>query len=124
MHKKTFYSLLLLTIFFTYTIKVNALTSISFFADTATDCQEMFGEGSMSILRTIISIIRWAVPIALIFTTSLDFLKAVTGGKPDSDLKASTKKALTRVIIALLIFLFPGILNLLLEMINSSTCGL
>lgn len=93
-------------------------------AAPVTKCEELFGPKSMEIIRTVFTIMRWAVPFVLIALCSFDFASVITSGKADTEMKTATQRSLKRAVAALLIFLVPNILNLLLKLIDSSTCGL
>lgn len=122
--QKIFYSLLLMSLLaFINIIKVDASVLPYFLVDSS-ECQELFGPGSMEILRTVMTIIRWVIPLVLIALVAFDFVKAVTGNNPTGDLNKAVSNTIKRLIIAAIIFLFPDVLNLLLKIINSSTCGL
>ena len=125
MKKKLFiYGAFLTAISFIFTKNVNALSTNLYFAQTDADCIAVFGQDGMDTFSMLLSIFRWAVTIVLVSLVSFDFVKAVTGSKPDEDLKKSTQKALKRALVAVLIFLFPPILNLLLGILDVSICGL
>ena len=84
----------------------------------------------LSIVKWVISIICWAVPIVLIVLTILDIAKIVTAGNIDDKLKKEvTGKITTRLIFAVIIFLVPTIVRLLFNFVpvvkddNSSFAG-
>ena len=114
MTKKIYFLSILLIVMFLGIQNVNA----------ATQCEELFGPSTMSFIRTIFTIIRWAAPFTLIALCSIDFASVITSGNADTQMKTATQRALKRAVAALLIFLIPDLLNLLLSLINSSTCGI
>ena len=68
----------------------------------------------ISIVKFVINIICWAIPIILIVLCILDIAKIVTAGNIDDKLKKEvTGKITSRVIFAVLIFLVPTIVRLL-----------
>lgn len=87
-------------------------------------CSTLFNKesGTGKYISDAFTIIRWGASVALIILGSMDFGKAVMGGK-EEDLKEASKKMVTRIIIAIAIFMSPAILNLFLALIDSSTCG-
>ena len=85
----------------------------------------------ISIVKFVINIICWAIPIILIVLCILDIAKIVTAGNIDDKLKKEvTSKVTTRIIFAVIIFLVPTIVRLLFNFIpvvsvdsNNSTIG-
>ena len=72
----------------------------------------------LRIVRWVINIICWAVPIILIVLCVLDIAKIVTAGNIDDKLKKEvTGRIVTRVIFAVLIFLVPTIVGLLFKLV-------
>ena len=68
----------------------------------------------LGIAKLIINIIRWIVPIGLIVMTTIDVFKNVIN--PES--KDGMKKIGTRIISAVIVFLVPFILNLVLKLVS------
>lgn len=68
----------------------------------------------VALVKEILNIIRIVVPIGLIAMTSLDVFKKVLN--PED--KEGQKKILTRVIVAVLVFLTPAIINIFLSVID------
>lgn len=76
----------------------------------------------MSIFKLIITVIQWAVPVALILWGSIDLFKSITSGKDDEIKKKQSllfKKVLSAVIIFLLPWLIIGIMGLLGTTVSS-----
>jgi hypothetical protein len=72
----------------------------------------------LRIVRWVVSIICFAVPIILIILCILDIAKIVTAGNIDDKLKKETlDKIVTRVVFAVIIFLVPTIVGLLFKLI-------
>ena len=103
-------------------------------ADNLTGCEKVFGAYSNGkftnqkslgyFLQTAFNIIKYIVPIILIVLTMIDFLKAVSSGDKDI-VKVATSKLVKRAIIALVIFLIPTLLQLVLGLVTSyGTCGI
>ena len=71
-------------------------------------------QNTISAIYKVIGIIRIVVPIALIVMTSLDIAKKVI----DPEDKEGQKKIMNRAIAALIVFLLPTIISLLLKLAN------
>ena len=68
----------------------------------------------VDIIKFVINLVCWAIPIILIVLCILDIAKIVTAGNIDDKLKKEvTGKVTTRVIFAVIIFLVPSIVRLL-----------
>ena len=72
----------------------------------------------VSIVKFILNIIQWVVPIILIILGTIDLVKAVTAGKED-DIKKGQKTLIKRAIAAVIIFLIPLLVGTLMGMIGS-----
>ena len=68
----------------------------------------------MYLVRTLIDIIRWVVPIGLVIMTSLDVVKKVIN--PDD--KEGQKKIMHRVIAAIVVFFIPLFMRLILGLVD------
>ena len=72
----------------------------------------------LRIVRWVIDIICFAIPIILIILCILDIAKIVTAGNIDDKLKKEvTNKVVTRIIFAVLIYLVPTIIGLIFRLI-------
>lgn len=70
----------------------------------------------MSVFKLVITVVQYAVPVALILWGSIDLFKSITSGKDDEIKKKQTllfKKVLSAVIIFLLPWLVFTIMSLL-----------
>lgn len=70
----------------------------------------------MAVFKLVITVVQYAVPVALILWGSIDLFKSITTGKDDEIKKKQTllfKKVLSAVIIFLLPWLIFSILSLL-----------
>lgn len=83
-----------------------------------TDCNQLLGEDVINFINEIMKWIRIFVPILLIGLGILDFTKA-TFSKTEDDMKKAREKFIKRIIAAVLVFLVPIFVNLLLELANS-----
>lgn len=93
----------------------------------ACTCDGCNGLGPViAIIRNIVTIIQWIVPVILILMGTIDLVKAVTQGKED-DIKKGQKTLITRAISAVIVFLIPIIVNVIINFIgrgsdNYATC--
>lgn len=78
---------------------------------------EIFSEELRNIINDIMSYIRIGVPLLLIVLIGLDFGKASFSGD-EKAISKSKKNAITRIIIAVIIFFVPTILNLIFNIAN------
>lgn len=70
----------------------------------------------ISLLKSVLSIIQWGIPILLIIMGSIDLGKAVLASD-DKEIKAATGKLIKRAIAAVAVFFMPLIVNLLINMV-------
>ncbi len=82
------------------------------------NCSDLLGEDVISFINEIMKWIRIIVPILLMALGVLDFTKA-TFSKSEEDMKKSREKFIKRIVAAVLVFLVPVFVNLLLELANS-----
>ena len=68
----------------------------------------------MYLIKTLVNIIRWVVPIGLIIMTSLDIAKKVLN--PDE--KEGQKKIMHRVIAGLIVFFVPLFIRFVLYIVD------
>ena len=74
----------------------------------------------LRIVRWVVNIICFAIPIILIVLCILDIAKIVTAGNIDDKLKKEvTNKVVTRIVFAVIIFLVPTIIGLIFNLIPS-----
>lgn len=80
-------------------------------------CQKEFVD-ILRIVRWVVNIICFAIPIILIVLCILDIAKIVTAGNIDDKLKKEvTNKVVTRIVFAIIIFLVPTIVGLIFNLI-------
>ena len=72
----------------------------------------------LDIAKFALTAIQWAAPILLILWGSLDLVRAVIAGKED-EIKKHQGALVKRIISAVIIFLIPTIVSLLLGLIGS-----
>lgn len=76
----------------------------------------------LGLIVQIVKIIRWAVPILLILLITFDLFKVVSGGNVDEKAKKDAfDKIIKRALYAVIIFLIPSILNIILLEIEPLT---
>ncbi|MBQ7141320.1 MAG: hypothetical protein IJO32_07455 [Bacilli bacterium] len=101
---------------------VGLATYLSFynkvFADTVINCA---GE-TMELIREIFGIIKIVVPILLILMGMIDFVKALIAND-DQKMKKAQKDFVMRLIIGVVIFFVPSILEYLLSLIGIESCS-
>lgn len=97
--------------------------NINVFASPTDGCIISGSQGTLDFLKTILGAIRWGAPVIIIIMSMVDFSKAVTEGSAEGMNKAS-KRLMMRLVIGMVLFLIPNILNIILKLIGSSTCGL
>lgn len=69
------------------------------------------------IIKIIISVICIAVPIILIVTVMLDFIKTLTSSN-EKDYTKAFKKSISRLVLAIVVLLVPTIVTLFLNILN------
>ena len=73
----------------------------------------------INLLKTILNVICWAVPVVIIVLVTIDVFKVIAAGNIDDKIKKETgQKVLTRVIYAIIIFLVPTIVSLVFRLIS------
>lgn len=73
----------------------------------------------LKIVRTVLNIVQWVIPILLIVLVTFDLAKIVTTGNNDEKLvKEAQKKAITRVIYAVVIFLIPLLVKIVFDIVE------
>ena len=100
---------------------------------TISSCKELLGgENStelVDLLKNIVTVVKVLIPLILISLGTLDFAKAVFSN--EDTMKKCQKKFIQRIIIAIVIFLIPSLLKVLLTLadsiwgnISSDLCGI
>lgn len=69
------------------------------------------------LITTLLTIVRVTVPIILIILVIKDFMSASMAGN-EEDVKKAQKAAITRIIIAVIIFFLPTIVNLIFTIVS------
>lgn len=77
-------------------------------------------EAVIVIIKTVVTTIQWIVPAILILMGTIDLVKAVTQGK-EEDIKKGQKTLITRVIAAVIVFLVPLLVNVIMGFIGKNS---
>ena len=86
----------------------------------AESCNGLLTPGAYEILQDALNIIRIAVPALLIVLGSVDLGTAVVSDDKDA-LKKASSRLVKRVIAAVAIFFIPLVVNVLIDLVESST---
>lgn len=70
------------------------------------------------VVKFILKIIQWVVPIILIVLGTIDLVKAVVAGK-DDDIKKHQQTLIKRIIAAVIVFLIPMLVSILMGWIGN-----
>lgn len=93
------------------------------------NCDAIFGdpnkEGSFAnYLQQIFNVFKYLAPSLVIVLSIIEFVKAIVSDDKDALMKA-TKKTGKRIILALLLFFIPGLINFLFHILGwYGTCGI
>jgi hypothetical protein len=80
------------------------------------NCNAIFTEEAWKMLNDGINLVKMVVPIILIVLISLDVVSAVAGSKEENMTKSVLVNSRNRIIAAILVFLIPTILQLILNL--------
>lgn len=72
------------------------------------------------IINLIITIIQWAVPVAIILLGSIDLFKAVIASKED-EIKAAQKLLIKRIIYGVVIFFLVTVVRLVFKNVGTGS---
>lgn len=87
-------------------------------------CSDLFDNNFGKMLKQVLSIVRFAVPIIIIGLSVMDFIKAMST-QAQEEMKKAINKLIRRIIIGVIIFLLPTILNFVLNLAGlEGTCGI
>ena len=76
----------------------------------------------LKIVKFVLNLLRWIIPVIIIVLTTLDVAKVVTAGNLDDKLKKEVgQKISTRLIYAVIIFLIPTIVSLLFGLLGTAS---
>ena len=77
-------------------------------------CSQDGVQSVMRMVKTLVNVIRWVVPIGLVVMTTLDIAKHIIN--PDD--KEGGKKIMTRAIAAVIVFFVPLFIRLVLRLVD------
>lgn len=80
-------------------------------------CKDLLGDKLIEKIGTVMNWVKIIIPILLIVMGTIDFTKAVFSGK-DDDMAKSRKTFIMRIVAAILVFLAPIFVNLILTIAN------
>ena len=72
----------------------------------------------LDVIKFILTIIQYVVPVILILMGTIDLVKAVTQGKED-DIKKGQKTLISRAIAAVIVFLVPLLVTVIMGLIGT-----
>lgn len=89
-----------------------------------TDC-DLLGKGLTDVLKDVYLAIEIAIPALVVLLCTVDIARAVIA-QDEKDMKAAQATAIKRVIIGLVIFFVPIVLDLIFNLIGvaNGTCGI
>lgn len=73
-----------------------------------------------NIFSTLLTIIKIAIPILLVITGMISFIKVVSSSNADDDMKKAQKKLLNNIIAAVVIFFIVSIVNFVVGLVAGS----
>ena len=82
------------------------------------NCQDLFGNEFIKKINEVMNIIRIAVPILLIIFGITDFFRATFSNNEDN-MKKDRDRFIKRIIAAIIVFIIPFFVNLVLKIANS-----
>ncbi len=98
-----------------------------FLVDWSQECNILGSKGDRlyDLVQYILDIIMIAVPILVVVLVTVDFVRAVVAGK-EEDMKKAQGTAIKRIVIGVVIFFIPVLVNVILKIIGitSGTCGI
>lgn len=101
-----------------YKLKVKSSDDDNFQQRDYDSCDELIGSSTKELINNIMKWIRIAVPLLLIALGIFDFSKATFSSK-EEDIKKNREIFIKRIVAAVLVFLAPILVNLILDLANS-----
>lgn len=91
--------------------------------DSDSKCEGLLGPVLKKDLEQILKIIRIVGPLAVVILSSVEYISAIAS-KDDDAIKKCTQKLATRLILIVVLFFLPILLNILLSLIDQkyTTC--
>lgn len=84
---------------------------------TVTQCNDI--KPVINIIKAVLNLVQWAIPIIIIVLGTFDLAKAAVASKED-EIKAAQKLLIKRVVYAVVIFLVPAIVNLVFNIVSTN----
>lgn len=72
----------------------------------------------LNVIKVLLGIVRWTVPIVLIVFGSIDMFKAVTKAEDEKSIQDARRSLIKRIIYGVVVFLVPLIVNIVMELID------
>lgn len=101
-----------------YKLKTENSDSDNFHENTYDTCDKLIGTGVKEMINEIMKWVRIAVPLLLVGLGIFDFAKATFSSK-EEDMKKDRERFIKRIIAAVLVFLAPILINLILDLANN-----
>lgn len=101
-----------------YKLKTENSGSNNFHENTYDTCDKLIGTGVKEMINEIMKWVRIAVPLLLVGLGIFDFAKATFSSK-EEDMKKDRERFIKRIIAAVLVFLAPILINLILDLANN-----
>lgn len=89
---------------------------------TGSTCKDEDIRDILSVLKKVYNLIRYVTPVILIIMGSYDMAKAVISSKED-EIQKNRKRFITRIILAIMIFMVLSIFELLTNILGSAGVG-
>ncbi len=89
----------------------------------AKECSDILDPEVVDFLKQIFNVFKYLAPVLVLVYSTIDFIKAVASQEKEA-LKKAAQTALKRVLLAMVLFVLPEVLNYFLELLKlSGTCG-
>lgn len=102
-----------------YKLKVESSDNDNFQQKDYDSCDELIGSSAKELINNIMKWIRISVPLLLTVLGIFDFAKATFSSK-EEDIKKNREIFIKRIVAAVLVFLAPILVNLILDLANSA----
>lgn len=76
----------------------------------------------MAVFKLVITVVQYAVPVALILWGSIDLFKSITSGK-DEEIKKKQTLLFKKILSAVIIFLLPWLIFTIMSLLGETTVG-
>ena len=86
--------------------------------DAAEMCKNL--QPFLNVIKILLEILRWTVPILLIVFGSIDMFNAMTKADDEKILQDTRQKFIKRVIYGIIVFLIPLIVNVIMDLVDEA----